>query len=144
MRLKCSPWPMPNCTFPAQAVPCRTSLHHHRVIAIPCRHGRKLACDHASSLTLSECPSRNLEERGFTVGIRGYVAVVATFPVPPLLIDHSRLVGSRSSSSLLDVEAFSTTLASRCDSCEFGIPPNYSRILRIALNGLSWAANSDF
>jgi hypothetical protein len=108
---------------------------HECALPLPChRHSMQAwqgtACGHASSLTLPEYLSRNLEEREFAVASRvccSRLVTVATF-----LPDHSRLVGSQFSSSLLDVKAYLMTLASRCE-----FPPNYSRVLRIALNGLT-------
>ncbi len=47
-----------------------------------------------SERDLPEYRSRNFEERGFTVGIGGYVPSHPNLPVPLLLNDHSRPVGS--------------------------------------------------
>jgi hypothetical protein len=46
-----------------------SARHPSRINAISCRHGKELACDHASRLTLDlpGYPSQNLKVRGFTV-----------------------------------------------------------------------------
>ena len=77
-----------------QYMPLPLHVHHLHVITTSCRQSRKLVHNHAFSLTLPKylsCKSQGMWIYNWHWKI---CCSCHSLPVPPLLIDHLRLVGS--------------------------------------------------